>query len=53
MRSIWIMTLVTTGYDVAYGLENHPEHLPGRVEIVSSNPVGRRNIEFVLVRIHK
>ncbi len=42
-----------TGYDVACWLEQHPEHLPGRVEIVSSNPVGRRNIEFVLMRIQK
>lgn len=39
-----------TGYDVACWLEQNPQHLPGRVEIVTSNPVGRRNIESALQR---
>lgn len=37
-----------TGYDVACWLEKNPQHFPERVIIVSSNPVGRRNIERVL-----
>lgn len=38
-----------TGYDVACWLEQNPQHLPDRIEIVTSNP-GRRNIELALRR---
>jgi hypothetical protein len=40
-----------TGYDVACWLEQHPQHLPERIEIVTNNPAGRSNIEFVLRRL--
>lgn len=42
-----------TGYHVACWLEQHPQHLPDRIEIVTSNPTGRSNIEFVLRRIRR
>jgi len=36
------------GYSLACFMEEHPEHRPGEVVIVSSNPVGRQNIERCL-----
>ena len=42
-----------TGYDVACWLEQNPQHLPDRIEIVTNNPAGRSNIEFVLRRIRR
>ncbi len=41
-----------TGYDVACWLERNPQFLPERVIIVSSNPVGRKNIEAVLRKFY-
>jgi CheY-like chemotaxis protein len=37
-----------TGYDVARWLEANPEFLPDRIEIITSNPAGRRDIELAL-----
>lgn len=42
-----------TGYDVACWLEQHPQHLPDRIEIVTSNPVGRRRIEAALQKCRR
>ena len=42
-----------TGYDIACWLEQNPQHLPDRIEIVTSNPVGRRNIELALGKIRR
>ena len=42
-----------TGYDVACWLENNTQFLPDRIEIVTSNPVGRRNIESALRRCRR
>jgi hypothetical protein len=39
-----------TGYDIACWLEQNPQHLPDRIEIVTNNPAGRSNIEFILRR---
>jgi len=39
-----------TGYDIACWLEQNPQHLPDRIEVVSNNPAGRRNIELALQR---
>jgi hypothetical protein len=41
-----------TGYDIACWLEQNPQHLPDRVEIVTNNPAGRSRIEVALGRIH-
>ena len=41
-----------TGYDIMCWLEEHPEHLPGRIEIVSSNPVGRERIQRVKDKLY-
>ncbi len=38
------------GYDVACWLEENPQFLPDRIEIVTNNPAGRRNIELALGR---
>jgi len=40
------------GYGVAKFLELHPEFLPTKIQIVSSNPVGRKNIERVLEKFY-
>lgn len=39
-----------TGYDIACWLEQNPQFLPDRIEIVTNNPAGRRNIELALGR---
>jgi hypothetical protein len=41
-----------TGYDVVCWLEANPQHLPGKVEIVSSNPVGRQRMASVLGKFY-
>lgn len=41
-----------TGYDVMTWLEENPEHLPGRVEILTSNPAGRSRIKQVVDRLY-
>lgn len=40
-----------TRYDIACWLEQNPQHLPDRIEIVTNNPAGRSRIEFALKRI--
>jgi len=40
------------GYHVVCWLEANPEHLPKRIELVSSNPVGRKNIAAVLGKFY-
>lgn len=42
-----------SGYDIACWLEQHPQHLPDRIEIVTSNPVGRRRIEAALEKCRR
>ena len=42
-----------TGYDIACWLERNPQHLPNRIEIVTNNPAGRRNIELALQRLYR
>lgn len=41
-----------TGYDVMCFLEAHPGYLPGRIEIVSSNPVGRQRMQVVIDKLY-
>lgn len=41
-----------TGYGIVSWLEANPQHLPKMVQVVSSNPVGRANIERVLQRFY-
>ena len=40
-----------TGYDIACWLERNPQHLPKKVTIVSSNPVGVSRIKSALSRL--
>lgn len=42
-----------TGYDIACWLEQNPQHLPDRIEVVSNNPAGKRNIEMALQRCRR
>lgn len=42
-----------TGYDVMCWLEANTEFLPGRIECVSSNPVGRQRIQQVIDKLYK
>lgn len=41
-----------TGYDIMCFLEENPEYLPGEISIVSSNPVGRRNMQVVIDKLY-
>jgi hypothetical protein len=40
------------GYHIVCFLEANPEFLPKRIEVVSSNPVGRSNIAAVLGKFY-
>jgi hypothetical protein len=42
-----------TGYDVMCFLEANPEFLPKRIEVVSSNPVGRKRMQIVIDQLYK
>lgn len=42
-----------TGYDIMCWLEQNTEHLPGRIECVSANPVGRARIIAVCVSLYR
>jgi hypothetical protein len=41
-----------TGYNVMCWLEANPQFKPGRIEIVSSNPVGRARMQVVIDRLY-
>ena len=41
-----------TGYDVLCFLEANPELLPKRIELVTSNPVGRQNMKVVIEKLY-
>jgi hypothetical protein len=42
-----------TGYGIMCYLEAHPEFKPGRIVIVSSNPVGRKKIQVVIDKLYR
>ena len=42
-----------TGYDIMCFLEENPQFLPGRIEVVSSNPVGRKRMQLVIDKLYK
>lgn len=41
-----------TGYDVMQWLEMNPQYLPGRIQCISANPVGRKRIEVVIDKLY-
>lgn len=41
-----------TGYDIMCFLENNPWYKPERIEIVSSNPVGRARMQVVIDKLY-
>lgn len=41
-----------TGYDVMCFLEANPELKPGKIMIVSSNPVGRKRMQVVIDKLY-
>lgn len=41
-----------TGYTVMLFLEENPELLPGKIVIVSSNPVGRQKMNVVIEKLY-
>ena len=41
-----------TGYGIVTWLETHPQYWPNAVQVVTSNPVGRQNIERVLQKYY-
>lgn len=42
-----------TGYKVMLFLEEHPEYLPGRIVLVTSNPVGRAKMQTVIDKLYQ
>jgi hypothetical protein len=42
-----------TGYGIMCFLEENQEYLPDQIVIVSSNPVGRRNMQVVIDKLYK
>ena len=42
-----------TGYDILCWLEENPEYLPKRIELVTDNPVGRKRMQQVLDKLYK
>jgi hypothetical protein len=40
-----------TGYKVMLFLEEHPEYLPKRIVLVTSNPVGRAKMQVVIDKL--
>ena len=41
-----------TGYDIMCWLEENTEFLPGSIDCVSANPIGRRRIEVVRNKLY-
>jgi hypothetical protein len=42
-----------TGYDIMCWLEEFTAYLPGEIEIVSANPVGRKRMQLVIEKLYK
>lgn len=42
-----------TGYKVMLFLEEHPEYLPKRILLVTSNPVGRAKMQTVIDKLYQ
>jgi len=42
-----------TGYDVLNWLEEFPSYLPGKIVLVTSNPVGRLRMNVVIERLYR
>lgn len=42
-----------TGYDVLCWLEEFPQYLPARIDIVSSNPVGVERMRQVIKKLYQ
>ena len=42
-----------TGYGVMRFLEEHPQYKPGAIKLVTSNPVGRQNMQVVINRLYR
>lgn len=42
-----------TGYGIINFLEANPDKLPGKIELVTSNPVGRKQMQTVIERLYK
>lgn len=42
-----------TGYDIINLLEANPELLPGKIVLVTSNPVGRKKMQSVIDRMYR
>jgi hypothetical protein len=42
-----------TGYDIMCWLEQYPERLPKKIELVTSNPVGRKKMQTVIDKLYK
>lgn len=42
-----------TGYDILNWLEVNQRFLPGRIELVTANPVGRQKMQKLIKRLYK
>jgi len=46
-------TTEKTGYDIMCFLEQNPEYLPKKIELVTSNPAGRKNMQLAIDAIKR
>lgn len=42
-----------TGYGIMKFLEENPDRMPGRIVLVTSNPVGRANMQVVVNKLYQ
>ncbi|MCK5020932.1 MAG: hypothetical protein KAS32_28215 [Candidatus Peribacteraceae bacterium] len=41
-----------TGYDILCWLESNQQYLPKRIELLTSNPVGRKRMNVVILKLY-
>lgn len=41
-----------TGYDILCYLEQNPQYLPSRIDLVTANPVGRQRMQALIQRLY-
>jgi len=41
-----------TGYGIICFIEANPQYKPGKIQLVTSNPVGRKNMQVVIDKLY-
>ncbi len=48
----WVDGIERTGYHVLCWLEENPQHLPKKIVLVTSNPVGQQRMKDLIARLY-